>query len=400
MKTIAAFLLLVAVSTAAEMKPVAAVPAPNWGTWALPTREIGEQVQAAWKVLRENRPDRQHATPEAGKAAADAVEAAYKQLEQHADAACAVGAYYLERTQDDWERLMISGTILSLDETKGEPFFVWALSKSKAVDALFPAVFHDACFVAEAQRVADLGGLFWALKTQQGAVMLPEYNWVIPTHDCLFYVFGRFGTECVPYLRAALRDQDPYVRRNAAVVLGDFLDHESKADFLALLKAGGVPALGAAFALGELGSREALPDLLKMLNAQAPSDRLWAIYAIYEIREPSTLPALEKALSVEADERVQMELKAAIEHIKSPVATGVQPLTPEELGKILAESEKSIIPDLPFERIQASIKPEHLPQLIRIRRLAIDEISDEGHQEFQDWQRVLKSAARGGAVTR
>jgi hypothetical protein len=400
MKTFAAFLLLVAASTAAEMKSVAPVAEPKWDTWALPTREIGEQVQAAWKVLRENRPDKQHATPEAGKAAAEAVEAAYTRLEANADAACAVGAYYLQRTQDDWERLMISGTLLSLDESRAEPFFVWALSKSKAVDALFPAVFHDACFVAEAQRPADLGGLFWALKTQQGAVMLPEYNWVIPTHDCLFYVFGRFGESCIPYLRTALRDPDPYVRRNAAVVLGYFLDHESKPDFLALLKAGGVPALGAAFALGELGSREALPELVKMLNAQSPNDRLWAIYALYEIAAAETLPSLEKALTVEADERVQQELKAAIEHIKSPTAAAAQPLTAEELQKILAESEKSVIPDLPFERIEASVKPEHLPQLIRIRRLAIDEISDEGHQEFQDWQRILKSAARNGAVTR
>jgi hypothetical protein len=137
-----------------------------------------------------------------------------------------------------------------------------------------------------------------------------------------------------------------------------------------------------------------------MLNAESPNDRLWAIYALYEIRAAETLPALEKALSVEADEQVQQELKAAIEHIKTPVGSGVQPLTPEELGKILAESEKSIIPDLPFDRIEASVKPEHLPQLIRIRRLAIDEISDAGHQEFQDWQRILKSASRTGAVAR
>lgn len=400
MKTFAAFLLLTAAAFAAEMKAVTPIADPNWATWALPTREIGEQVQAAWKVLRENRPDKQHATPEAGKAAGEAVEAAYQQLETNADAACAVGAYYLQRTQDDWERLMISGTLLSLDEAKGEPFFVWALSKSTAVDALFPAVFHDACFVAEAQRPADLAGLFWVLKTQQGAVMLPEYNWVIPTHDCLFYVFGRFGESCIPYVRAALRDQDPYVRRNAAVVLGFFMDAESKPDLLALLKAGGVPALGAAFALGELGSREALPELVKMLNAQAPADRLWAIYALYEIKAAETLPALEKALTVEADERVQQELKAAVEHIKTPAGSSAQALTPDELGKILAESEKAIIPDLPFDRIEASVKPEHLPQLMRIRRLSIDEISDEGHEEFQDWHRILKSATRNGAIAR
>ena len=399
MRTFAAFLLLVATSTAAETKPIPAVPEPDWSTWTLPTREIGEKVQAAWKVLREHRPEKQYATPEESQAAGKSVEAAYALLEEHADASCAVGVYYLQRTKDDWERLMIGGTLLSLNEAKGEPFFVWALSKSAAVDALFPAVFHDACFVAEAQRVSDIGGLLWVLKTQQGAVMLPEYNWVIPTHDCLFYVFGRFGPEVVPYVRTALRDPDPYVRRNAAVVLGHFLDHQSQPELMQMLKAGGVPALGAAFALGEFGSRQAVPDLIRMLNAETPTDRLWAIYALYEIRAPETLPAIEKALTTEADERVQQELKAAIAHIKTPDA-GVQPLTADELGKILAEAEKAIIPDLPFDRIKATVGKEHLPQLIRIRRLAIDEVSDEGHQEFQDWQRVLKSALRGGAVTR
>ncbi|MFV0445081.1 MAG: HEAT repeat domain-containing protein [Planctomycetaceae bacterium] len=400
MRALAAALLLVAATcNAADMKSPAAVPEPNWATWALPTREVGEKVQAAWKVLRENRPEKQSANPDEAKAAAERVEAAYGTLEENPTAGCAVGAYYLQRTQDDWERLMLAGTLLSLDEQQGEPFFVWALSKSAGVDALFPAVFHDACFVAEAQNVGDLAGLAWVLKTQQGAVMLPEYNWVIPTHDCLFYVYGRFGTEAIPYLRAALRDQDPYVRRNAAVVLGYFLDQESRGDLLALLKAGGVPALGAAFALGELGCKEAAPELVKMLNAETPNDRLWAVYALYEIRSAETLPAIEKALTVEADERVQQELKAAIEHIKT-TSPAVQPLTAEELAKILGESEKAIIPDLPFDRIGASVQSAHLPQLIRIRRLAIDEISDEGHQEFQDWQKILKTASRGGAVTR
>lgn len=399
MRTLAALLLLTAAVNAADMKPIPAAKEPDWATWALPTREIGEQVQAAWKVLRENRPENQPADPTAAKAVADRVEQAYQALETSANASCAVGAYYLQRTQDDWERLMIAGTMLSLDEAKAEPFFTWSMSKSAAVDKLFPAVFHDACFVAEAQKVEDLAGLMWVLKTHEGAVMLPEYNWVIPTHDCLFYVFGRFGTDAIPYLRTALRDQDPYVRRNAAVVLGYFLDHESKADLLALLKAGGVPALGAAFALGELGAKEALPELVKMLGAQTPNDRLWAVYALYEIKAAEAVPALEKALTVEADERVQQELKAAVEHIKTNTAA-VQPLTADELAKILGEAEKAIIPDLPFDRIGASVQASHLPQLIRIRRLAIDEISDEGHQEFQDWQKILKSAARQGGVVR
>lgn len=400
MRTISLCLLLAASAAAAETKPLPTLAEPNWNTWPLPTRQIGEQVQAAWKTLREHRPEKQYATPEEGQAAAKGVEAAYQVLEQHAEAACAVGAYYLARTQDDWERLMIGGTLLSLDEQKGEPFFVWSLWKSGAVDPLFPAVFHDACFVAEAQRVSDLPGLFWILKTQKGAVFLPEYNWVIPTHDCLFYVFGRFGQEAVPYLRTALRDPDPYVRRNAAVVLGYFLDQESKPELLAMLKAGGVPALGAAFALGELGSREAIPELLKLLSVKEPTDRLWAIYALYEIRAEETLPHLERALAAEQDARVQQELTAAIEHIKTKGVSSVQPLTPEELQKILGEAEKTIVPDLPFERIGATVTGQHLPQLIRIRRLAIDEISDEGHQEFQEWHKVLKAALRGGAVAR
>ncbi|MEZ6065415.1 MAG: HEAT repeat domain-containing protein [Planctomycetaceae bacterium] len=393
-------LLLVTSASAADMKPLPPVTDPDWKTWPLPTQQIGEQVQAAWRVLREHRPDKQYASTEESQAAAKAVEAAYSRLEENAEAACAVGAYYLARTQDDWERLMIGGTLLSLDEERGEAFFVWSLAKSQSVDALFPAVFHDACFVAEAQKVADLSGLYWILKTQKGAVFLPEYNWVIPTHDCLFYVFGRFGNEAVPYLRAALRDKDPYVRRNAAVVLGYFLDHESKGDLLILLKQGGVPALGAAFALGELGAKEAMPELVKLLSATEASDRLWAIYGLYEIRAAESLPAIEAALAKETDERVKQELTASIEYIKSKGTVTAEPLKPEELQRILSEAEKSIIPDLPFPRIEVSVTAKDLQQLATIRRLSIDEITDEGHHEFLEWHRVMKAAIRGGAVTR
>jgi hypothetical protein len=400
MKIASIVLLLAASASAAEMQPLPAVTDPDWATWTMPTRQVGEQVQAAWRILREHRPDKQYATTEESQAAATAVEAAYQKLEENAEAACAVGAYYLARTQDDWERLMIGGTLLSLDEAKGEAFFVWSMAKSGTVDALFPAVFHDACFVAEAQKVSDLPGLFWMLKTQKGAVFLPEYNWVIPTHDCLFYVFGRFGSEAIPYLRAALRDSDPYVRRNAAVVLGYFLDQPSKADLLALLKQGGVPALGAAFALGELGAKEAMPELVKMLAATDPADRLWAIYGLYEIRMPETLPAIEAALATETDERVQQELTAAVEYIKAIGTETTEKLKPEELTRILAESEKSVIPDLPFDRIEATVSAQDLPQLVRIRRLSIDEITDEGHHEFMEWHRIMKSASRGGSVIR
>jgi hypothetical protein len=394
MRTASILLLLAATCSAAEMKPLPPVAEPDWNTWPLPTRQTGEQVQSAWKTLREHRPDKKYATDEEGKAAAAAVEQAYQFLEQNSAAACAVGAYYLARTKDDWERLMIGGTLLALDEQKGEPFFTWSLAKSGAVDALFPAVFHDACYVAEAQRPTDLAGLFWVLKTQKGAVYLPEFNWVIPTHDCLFYVFGRFGPECVPYLRTALRDNDPYVRRNAAVLLGYFLDHESKNDLLAVLKGGGTPALGAAFALGELGCKEATPELVKMLGATEPADRLWAIYALYEIRAPETVPNLEQALAAEQQEQVKQELTAAIEHIKSKGATSVEKLSPDELQKILAEAEKTVMPNLAFDRIAASVTKAHLPQLIKIRRLTIDEISDTGHHELIEWQKVLKTAAR------
>jgi hypothetical protein len=407
MRTVARAVLLAALASAwgtqvagAEMKALPAITDPDWKTWAMPTREIGEKIAAAWKVLRENRADRKFATPEEAKAAGEAVQAAYKVLEANAEPACAVGAYYLERTKDDWERLMIGGTLLNLDEKKGEPFFVWSMAKSQMVEALFPAVFQDACFVAEAQRVSDLPGLYWVLKTQKGAVYLPEFDWIIPTHDCMFFVFGRFGAESVPYLRAALRDPDPYVRRNAAVLLGFFLDTESKADLMALLKAGGPPSLGAAFALGEMRDKEALPYVVKLLSSTELNDRLWATYALFEIRAPETLPILEKALAAETNESAKQELTAAVEHIKSINAPGPQALTSDELAKVLKEAEETGSLELPFDRIAASVKKEDLPKLIHLRRLSLDDISDEGHQEFQHWHKIIKTATRGGAVIR
>lgn len=392
---------LVAQGEAAEMKPLPAVADPDWKTWPMPTREIGEKIAAAWKVLRENRADKKFNSPEEAKVAGEAVQAAYKFLEENAAASCAVGAYYLERTKDDWERLMIGGTLLNLDETKGEPFFVWSLAKSQMVEALFPAIFQDACFVAEAQKTSDLPGLFWILKTQKGAVYLPEYDWIIPTHDCLFFVFGRYGNDAVPYLRAALRDQDPYVRRNAAVLLGFFLDTESKADLMALLKAGGPPALGAAFALGEMREREALPYVVKMLSSPELNDRLWATYALFEIRAPETLPILEKSLAAEQNEAAKQELTAAVEHIKKINEPAPQPLSAEELAKTLKDAEETGSLEIPFDRIRASVKKTDLPKLLHLRRLALEDISDEGHQEFQHWHKAIKSAAfSGGGVTR
>ncbi len=376
----------------AEMKAWPAAAEPNWKTWPMPTREIGEKVQASWKILRENRPDRKFETPEEAQAVGEKIQANYKILEENAVAACAVGAYYLQRTQDDWERLMIAGTLYGLDEEKAKPFLIWAMANSGNVELLFPAVFQDACYIAEQQKVEDLAGLQWILKTQKGAVYLPEYDWIIPTHDCLFFVFGRFGNQCLPYLRAALRDKDPYVRRNAAVVLGYFMDGASRDDLMALLKGGGIPSLGAAFALGEMRQKDAIPYVQKLLTSGDVNYRLWATYALFEIRDPATLPILEQALSVETDEAAKMELTAAIEHIKTNELEGVQPLSPAELAQLLKEAEESGSLELPFDRIEKSVTREHLPQIVHLRRLSIDDISDAGHQELKQWHKILKTA--------
>lgn len=386
--------------SAAETKALPAAAEPDWKTWPMPTREIGEKVAASWATLKANRADRKFANQDEAKKAGEAVQAAYKQLEENAAASCAVGAFYLQKTTDDWERLMIAGTLLNLDETKGEPFFVWAMAKSQMVESLFPAVFQDACFVAEAQKASDLPGLFWILKTQKGAVYLPEYDWIIPTHDCLFFVFGRYGNECIPYLRGALKDQDPYVRRNAAVVLGFYLDAESKPELMELLKAGGVPALGAAFALGEMGEQAAEPYVVNMLKSPELNDRLWATYALFEIKDPRAIPVLQKALEVEKEDAAKQELTAAIEHIKGGAEAKPQPLTPNELAKVLKEAEETGSLTLPFDRIGASVTRADLPKLIHLRRLSLDDISDEGHQEFQKWHKIIKTTLREGGQVR
>ncbi len=398
MRWIAIILLCAASATAADTKPWPAASEPDWNSWTMPNKEVGLKVQEAWKILRKHAPDEKFEKPEDAAAANKEMDDAYAVLEEHTEAACAVGAYYLKRVQADWERIVIGGVLFGLDEKKGKPFLIWALAKSGPVDDLFAGVFEDACYIAETPSAADLPGLFWILKTRKGAVYLPEHNWIIPTHDCLFYVYGRIGHGIVPYLRTALKDQDPYVKRNAAVLLGYFLDYESRDELLAMLQAGGVPSLGAAFALGEMGDQKALPYLVRMLQHQDATFRQWAIYAIFEIKDKRTLPMLKEALAKESEEHVKKELTAAIKHIESD-DPGVQPLTPEELKKILAEAEANGGQILKPDAVQASVNREHYVQLVRIRKKAIESLTGPGHTGFRQWHKVLKAAVRNPGQT-
>ena len=71
-------------------------------------------------------------------------------------------------------------------------------------------------------------------------------------------MLGRYGREVIPYLYPMLKHDTRTLRRNAAIVLGYFMDKNAKPVMLEMLKANDIGSGGAAFALGQLGVPEAI----------------------------------------------------------------------------------------------------------------------------------------------
>jgi HEAT repeat protein len=68
----------------------------------------------------------------------------------------------------------------------------------------------------------------------------------------------------------------------------------------------------AAWALGNVGPKEAPASLIAMLHDHDEECRQTAAWALYQIRDPAALPALESALRVATDEDSQLTYLRAI----------------------------------------------------------------------------------------
>lgn len=391
--------LIVTLCLAADpvMKELPPVKEPDWNAWKDADAQSKLQAMEAWEVLRKYRSDREYATAAERREAEKKVDAAYKTLDGNPSAACATGTELARATKDDWERLMFATTVGQLGGEKGEGVLIWAMARSTTVDDAFEPTYEICRRLAAKRRPEDLSALFIMLRAREGNIFLPLHSWYIRTHDCLYYVFGRYGREVVPYLRPMLRHEDPYVRRNAAILLGYFMDKASKPALLEVLRANDVGSGGAAFALGELGAAEAVQPIAQLLKSPDARTRFWASYALYEIGSKDALPALEAAQKGEKDRDTLREMKAAVEHLQSDAksfAAGARILTADQLRDALQAAQRANGLEGDVEALAASAGRPELEQLEEIRLKTMNIPSDKGNKWFQRWTAVIKTVQR------
>ncbi len=379
------------------VKVLPPVSEPDWAAWKDVDLEAKQPAMEAWSVLREFRPDRVYETDAEQEEAEGKVEAVYGVLDANPDAACAAGVELLRSAKSDWERMMVATTLDQLGGEQGEPFLVWAMAKCTSVDSAFEPLFYTACRLASKRREQYLPALFAVLRTRDGQVNLPVHAWSIPTHECLYYVFGRYGRDAIPYLRPMLDHSDPYVRRNAAFVLGFFMDKASKPALLKLLEAHDISSGGAAFALGELSASEAVVPLTKLLKHADARTRFWGAYGLYEICAVESLPALEAAAKDEHDAQTHGEMQATIDYLRSGPASSsdaAHSLGDDKLREALAKARKAKGLNGDLVGIVASSGCAELDQLEEIRLMTMDIPSDMGHKWFRRWTDVIKELRR------
>ncbi len=379
-------------------KPLPPVAEPNWETWKDQSDPaIRPKMIKAWQVLSEHRSEKEYPTNDELRNAQAKVSESYTAIDAHPLTACAVGAELIKNTTDDWQRLMIASTLADLDGKKGRPFLQWAMATSKSVDETFEPAFETAYKMAGTRNPDFLPAMFLMLYAREGNIYLQLHSWFIPTQDCMFYVLGRYGRDVIPYLYPMLKKDDPYVRRNAAFVLGYFMDKQSVPALLNMLDTNDVGSGGAAFALGQLGHMDAAPRIARLLKNDDARTRFWATYALYELESPAALPELETAMKVEKDENTRKEMEVTIEHLRAggtPENPDVKKLTKPQLQAALelALSKNGLEGDL--EGIAATAGVEELAILEEIRLKCMKIPSDMGHKGFRQWSHVIKTVYR------
>jgi HEAT repeat protein len=105
-----------------------------------------------------------------------------------------------------------------------------------------------------------------------------------------------------PVLVRALKDIDDSKRSAAAWVLGSLQVPDTIGPLwaAAMDQASEASVRGHAIeALGRLQAQEAVPDLMALLNDPSAELRYWAAYALGQIGDPTSIPALERMASVD-----------------------------------------------------------------------------------------------------
>jgi HEAT repeat protein len=93
-------------------------------------------------------------------------------------------------------------------------------------------------------------------------------------------------------LIGALKDDDPIVRGYAATALGEIGDPRAKEALLAALRTEDASVVNMATSLYNLGSREVVEILIGKLRDPNPNNRLYAVYALGKISDPAEVHPL------------------------------------------------------------------------------------------------------------
>ncbi|MBI2933478.1 MAG: HEAT repeat domain-containing protein [Planctomycetes bacterium] len=328
-----------------------------------------------------------------------AFDVAYKKLQDTPVAACAAAVPLFRTTEDDFVRLSI---VQHLEELAGEkaaaPFIVWTFSKVKDLGSHFQYVYEWTRLCALEQNPTLLPAVFAILRTHDQSIFLRAHSWHIRTHECMYYVLGGYGRGVIPYLRPMLRHEDPYVRRNAAFALGLFFDDSSEKALAKMLEAKDVGSGGAAFALGELHRTKHVRAIAQVLKSADAPTRFWAAYALYELGDKEAVPFLKAAADNEKDEDTLKEMKAAIERLSGdmkPLGSDAKKLDAANLGDLLTRIEKDNgLSTEDAGSIAISAGKEHLNALERIRYRSTQVPSDRGNKSFHIWCNVIKEVRR------
>ncbi len=100
-------------------------------------------------------------------------------------------------------------------------------------------------------------------------------------------------------LIGALKDPDPVVRGYAATALGEIGDTRARAALLAALRTENVSVVNMASSLSDLGGEEVVKILIAKLHDPNPNNRLYALYALGKISDPEMVRPLIEVLGSE-----------------------------------------------------------------------------------------------------
>lgn len=122
----------------------------------------------------------------------------------------------------------------------------------------------------------------------------------------------------VGLLRTALKDSDPVVRDNAAFALAEMGAREAIPDLLPLLEdAASTVRKSAAKALGLLKARQAVPRLIALLKDSAYVVRKSAARSLGQIGDPSAEAPLREVQHLEAGRPMETLAKRALAEIRN-----------------------------------------------------------------------------------